>query len=566
MLQKHQESLTQSELQFGFTKSRNPVMAALVLTEAIAEARDQDTPLYVATLDASKAFDVVDHTSLKRRLYLSNPELWRSTVLLLEDNTSQVKIDSALSPSYPVLQGVGQGRILSTENYKLYIDPLLQLLKQLGFGQHIGTHFIGAPTCADDVLLISSSEVDLQAMLDAAHSFACRERYVLHPGKSAILSYHHAPDYPFSMEEDLLLRPASTSHLGIERETNKPHPDAFIDSRIALTRRTVHALMGTGLHGLNGLSPRVSRHIYLTFVIPRMLYGLEAINIRPKQLRLLSNTHKRLLKQFQSLPDRTADAAVFTLIGIPPLPALLDIKIAVFAYSLANNSDLTREIMIRQLATKDDSSSSWFRYAEQRLQIYGLPHLISLITENYTADVWKGIVKSAILSYWKVKTEEDCAAKSTLRFLTWPEYTRLPFTDTHHVWRHIDPNTRDVRRAIVKARLLTGTYLLQSNRARFNGSSVSDICLLCSTEPEDTLHFVLCCPQLELRRRPYITEIHEQFPALCSLQPPELMTCLLDSTHLPSTVHNSLIPMFESISRKLLFALHTQRASILETP
>ena len=179
-------------------------------------------------------------------------------------------------------------------------------------------------------------------MLHAAHSFACRERYVLHPGKSAILSYHHAPDYPFSMEEDLLLRPASTSHLGIERETNKPHPDAFIDSRIALTCRTVHALMGTGLHGLNGLSPRVSRHIYLTFVIPRMLYGLEAINIRPKQLRLLSNTHKRLLKQFQSLPDRTADAAVFTLIGIPPLPALLDIKIAVFAYSLANNSDLTR--------------------------------------------------------------------------------------------------------------------------------------------------------------------------------------------------------------------------------
>ena len=133
-------------------------------------------------------------------------------------------------------------------------------------------------------------------------------------------------------------------------------------------------------------------------------------------------------------------------------------------------------------------------------------------------------MKSAILSYWKVKTEEDCAAKSTLRFLTWPEYKRLPFTDTHDVWRHIDPNTRDVRRAIVKARLLTGTYLIQSNRVRFNGSSVSDICLLCITEPEDTLYFVLCCPQLELRRHPYITEIYKQCPALCSLQPPELVT------------------------------------------
>ena len=101
MLPKHQESLTQSELQFGFTKSRNPVMAALVLTEAIAEARDQDTPLYVATLDASKAFDVVDHTSLKRRLYLSNPELWRSTVLLLEDNTSLSQDRLCFEPFIP---------------------------------------------------------------------------------------------------------------------------------------------------------------------------------------------------------------------------------------------------------------------------------------------------------------------------------------------------------------------------------------------------------------------------------------------------------------------------------
>ena len=80
MLQKHQESLTQSELQFGFTKSRNPVMAALVLTEAIAEATDQDTPLYVATLDASKAFDVVDHTSTSRIQSCGAPQCssWRT--------------------------------------------------------------------------------------------------------------------------------------------------------------------------------------------------------------------------------------------------------------------------------------------------------------------------------------------------------------------------------------------------------------------------------------------------------------------------------------------------------
>ena len=45
--------------------------AALLFTEAIAEARDTRSPLYTACIDASKAFDVVWHKSLLRKLYNS---------------------------------------------------------------------------------------------------------------------------------------------------------------------------------------------------------------------------------------------------------------------------------------------------------------------------------------------------------------------------------------------------------------------------------------------------------------------------------------------------------------
>ena len=38
---------------------------------------------------------------------------------------------------------------------------------------------------------------------------------------------------------------------------------------------------------------------------------------------------------------------------------------------------------------------------------------------------------------------------------------------------------KKVRRAEIKARLLTGTYTLQSNRAKFNQYNVSPICKLC---------------------------------------------------------------------------------------
>ena len=60
----------QNSLQRGFTKGTSPLYTALLLTEAIAESKDLKQPLFSAFLDASKAFDVVWHNSMLRKLYL----------------------------------------------------------------------------------------------------------------------------------------------------------------------------------------------------------------------------------------------------------------------------------------------------------------------------------------------------------------------------------------------------------------------------------------------------------------------------------------------------------------
>ena len=62
----------------------------------------------------------------------------------------------------PINQGVRQGNILSTHLYKIYIDPLLDILKSKRLGLRIGTTHIGNPTCADDVVLLASSVEELQ--------------------------------------------------------------------------------------------------------------------------------------------------------------------------------------------------------------------------------------------------------------------------------------------------------------------------------------------------------------------------------------------------------------------
>ena len=69
--------------QVGFTKNRSPSMASLVITETIAEAKYMKILLYVASLDARKAFDVVNHYRLKTKLY--NTQTLASLWTLIDD-------------------------------------------------------------------------------------------------------------------------------------------------------------------------------------------------------------------------------------------------------------------------------------------------------------------------------------------------------------------------------------------------------------------------------------------------------------------------------------------------
>ena len=250
----------------------------------------------------------------------------------------------------------------------------------------------------------------------------------------------------------VLPTPDCTTHLGIERYDDRPMHDAFIYARINLARRAAYSLMGVGFHGLNGLSPKVSRHIYMTFVIPILLYGLEAITMS-----------KKTLKQIQSLPERTADAAVYQLIGIPPIEALIDIRISTFAASLALDSAITREVMLEQLALKDDSSSSWFTFAQKRLRKYHLPDWSTLVIDMWSKLDWNRLSKITILNHCAFELSVCAATKSTLNLMNYEFVSTKPFKKPHPIWRHVHPNTRDVGRATIKARLLSGTYILQTN-------------------------------------------------------------------------------------------------------
>ncbi len=232
---------------------------------------------------ALKAFDVVDHDILRLKINRAGirGKMWVLIDDLHQNAQEVVKWRRIFSGEYMVRQGVRQGGIISTHLYKNYIHKLLKMFEKSGLGVTIGSLYLylGAPTCADDILLIANTSFQSQAMLDLSVNYSIENKYSIHPVKSTVIPYikpkqeaathvhYHLGDKPVNTTQ-------SFSHLGQEWTVGRKTPN--INLRIKLARNTSYALLGAGLHGINGLNPKASNKIITGYIIPKLLYGLEA--------------------------------------------------------------------------------------------------------------------------------------------------------------------------------------------------------------------------------------------------------------------------------------------------
>jgi len=166
--------------------------AAFLVSEAINEAKDSKTPLYAATLDVEKAFDVVNHNALLLKLFLQGlpGRFWQLKDNSYTNMTSKVKWEGTLSEKFNINQGTRQGGLCSTDDYLTYLHDGIELLNHSSLGFHIGSTSIAAPTCADDMIILSSQQHELQILLSLITSYANNLHYTIHPEKSHIIPFN----------------------------------------------------------------------------------------------------------------------------------------------------------------------------------------------------------------------------------------------------------------------------------------------------------------------------------------------------------------------------------------
>ena len=140
-----ESNLVLSHHQFGFRPGRSTMEQLLLVYEEAAACVDKGDVMDVVVLDFSKAFDVVCHQVMLRKLECIgiDGQLLRWIESFLSDRTMQVCVKGELSSQKAVLSGVPQGSVLGPLLFLIYIN-------------HIGTNLIGNNKIfADDLKLYS---------------------------------------------------------------------------------------------------------------------------------------------------------------------------------------------------------------------------------------------------------------------------------------------------------------------------------------------------------------------------------------------------------------------------
>lgn len=161
-------------MQFGFKQKLSTDMCIFTLKQIVDFYNMYNSPVYACFLDASKAFDKLNHWYLFSKLLdRGMPVLIVRILLYLYTHQKYtVRWVDCYSDFFYVSNGAPQGRILSPSFFNLYMDELSDKLTKSDYGCIINNVRMNHLFYADDTVVVASSPNGLQKLLDICSDYA----------------------------------------------------------------------------------------------------------------------------------------------------------------------------------------------------------------------------------------------------------------------------------------------------------------------------------------------------------------------------------------------------------
>ena len=151
---------------------------------------DNKKTFFTVTLDGMSAFEVVNHTIHTRELYCTAGDtgrFWIASNSEYNKSKTKIKRNVKLSDKIEETLGVKQGGSRSSDHFKTYVAPAVELVDSANLGVWMGPLNIGVSCCAVDFLGMSDNPSNLQHIIDLASYYGKLYRIQYEADKTKIV-------------------------------------------------------------------------------------------------------------------------------------------------------------------------------------------------------------------------------------------------------------------------------------------------------------------------------------------------------------------------------------------
>ena len=160
--------------QFGFKKKHSTDLCIFTVKSVIKYYNLYNSPVYSCFLDASKAYDRVNHWALFKKLLKRSISVIIVRILMFWYSKQEIciKWGNETSTCFTITNGVRQGGILSPTLFSIYMDDLSFILSESGIGCHIDDLCINHVFYADDLCLMAPCVIALQELIGLCYEYS----------------------------------------------------------------------------------------------------------------------------------------------------------------------------------------------------------------------------------------------------------------------------------------------------------------------------------------------------------------------------------------------------------
>ena len=206
ILQQISSFLTTSSNQFGFKRKHSTNQCVFLYKQAVSYYVNQNSPVFRIFLDASKAFDRVNHKLLFKKLSNRNVPACLVRLLAYWYSTQCMKVrwGNVSSSPFTISNGVRQGGVLSPYLFSLYMDDLSRELNSVQSGCFVGSSLLNHLMFADDLCVFSPSIKGLQKLVKVCKEYAVNN-YIIFNNDKTVGMIHQNKKFKVNVEPNIIL-------------------------------------------------------------------------------------------------------------------------------------------------------------------------------------------------------------------------------------------------------------------------------------------------------------------------------------------------------------------------